>query len=920
MSQDNSSVRDSDYRGAAALGVVSKLGSLFKRRKSAFESVAKPVTGQEKIEWKANFCSGCHQPTCATQVKVVDGVVVEVAGDPKSETNRGALCPRGLSLPMNLYNPYRVKNPLRRTNPKRGLDEDPGWVEISWEEALDTVGEKLREARATDPRSIIYYVGFGFEEARAIRMATAFGTPNTFGTMGPLCPEHFAALHLNGVMLDRLDLERCNYVLLAGRTFGGTFSIASSSTRNLADAVQRGMKIVCVDPKFNREAQFGEWVPIRPGTHVALAASLLYCILHEVNKYDDWWLKVRSNAPYLIPDTEQYLDGVRVFMEDYVRDPETQKPLVWDEETGGAVPFDHAKGETYALTGTYEVNGQKVKTCFQALKDYIVEFTPEWASDLTTIPAAKIREIAGDLVKEARIGEKIELDGYEFPYSPACIDIGRGAVTDNIGTQTYKFYCAINVLLGNSDVPGGMQGCQSMSQLPFLSADKDGILKAQFTMSTQVTGKPFDFPPKGLTPDWLFPAGHTYTPLLPDIILHPEKWYIDYPVKVALVHASNPFGSNANYNEVLEAWQKIPFVASIAYHFDEPTQLADIVLPEDSSLERTNFYRLRRNEKECSDYNRGLMGTLVKRPAVPRVYNTMNCNDIVIELAKRCGALPRLYRQFNEHGLDNMDPLSPAWPKGLSEEYKLDVNGYYSWDEVVERKIKSDYGPNAGFEDFAACAFKPHRLATVKESYNYYYAPDNAIRQPLYYHSQAEIGNNLKKNLERIGVKLPGYDSIDEVVKYYSGFGIWMDTADFGVTEEYPLKVINWKIHFSTTGNQDLVGNPWLQEILDDTDLYMKSILLHPRAAERHKIKEGDEIIVESQWGGKAQGRVHVTNLIHPDALGIGGVFGRRGLHRNPKAKEGAAFNALLSAHPPAIDPVSVSIGNSPRVKIRKIS
>ena len=220
-------------KGVTALGVVDKAISLFKRRSSAFEAVAKPATGHEKVEWKANFCSGCHQPVCAMKVKVVDGVVVEVEGDPNSPTNKGTLCPRGLALPMNLYNPYRVKAPLRRTNPNRSLEEDPGWVEISWEEALNVAGEKLKEARETDPRSILYYTGFGFEESQEW-WAHFLGSPNSLFTMGPLCPEHFAGLHLSGTILDRLDLERCNYVVLAGRTFGGGFSISSSSTRNLA--------------------------------------------------------------------------------------------------------------------------------------------------------------------------------------------------------------------------------------------------------------------------------------------------------------------------------------------------------------------------------------------------------------------------------------------------------------------------------------------------------------------------------------------------------------------------------------------------------------------------------------------------------------------------------------------------------------
>ena len=49
-------------------------------------------------------------------------------------------------------------------------------------------------------------------------------------------------------------------------------------------------------------------------------------------------------------------------------------------------------------------------------------------------------------------------------------------------------------------------------------------------------------------------------------------------------------------------------------------------------------------------------------------------------------------------------------------------------------------------------------------------SPANSIRQPLYFHSQAEIGRKLKENLERVGVKLPGYKSVDELVKNYKKF------------------------------------------------------------------------------------------------------------------------------------------------------
>ena len=61
-----------------------------------------------------------------------------IEGDPSNPISKGKLCACGQSAIYNLYNPYRVLAPMKRTNPKKGLDQDPGWVEISWEEALSS--------------------------------------------------------------------------------------------------------------------------------------------------------------------------------------------------------------------------------------------------------------------------------------------------------------------------------------------------------------------------------------------------------------------------------------------------------------------------------------------------------------------------------------------------------------------------------------------------------------------------------------------------------------------------------------------------------------------------------------------------------------------------------------------------------------
>ena len=71
---------------------------------------------------------------CPNWIWVRDGRVVDLTGDETAVTSRGNLCAKGKSAMQALYHPDRLKYPMKRTNPK---GEDPGWVRISWDEALD---------------------------------------------------------------------------------------------------------------------------------------------------------------------------------------------------------------------------------------------------------------------------------------------------------------------------------------------------------------------------------------------------------------------------------------------------------------------------------------------------------------------------------------------------------------------------------------------------------------------------------------------------------------------------------------------------------------------------------------------------------------------------------------------------------------
>jgi anaerobic selenocysteine-containing dehydrogenase len=76
---------------------------------------------------------------------------------------------------------------------------------------------------------------------------------------------------------------------------------------------------------------------------------------------------------------------------------------------------------------------------------------------------------------------------------------------------------------------------------------------------------------------------------------------------------------------------------------------------------------------------------------------------------------------------------------------------------------------------------------------------------------------------------------------------------------------------------------------------------------------------VESRYG-KSKGRAKLTELIHPEVIGIPGCYGRGTTHMNPLSKEGPPFNVLMTAKDNvALDPLSGTIDVGPKVKIRKI-
>lgn len=844
------------------------------------------------------LCRHCMQGDCATLVHMEDGVVVKVEGRDDVPPNYGSLCPRGNSAIMSLYNPYRVKVPMVRTNPQKGLDVDPRWKEVSWDEALNIVAKELKKVRDEDPRGLVICEGWGERDTiLRIPFRVAFGTPNEIGSHGPLCTVHYATGLIHGNFpVSIVDLEYCEYHITLGRSLGPNFA-TTGGTRKLTKALERGMKLICIDPRCSYEASKGEWIPVRPGTDYAFLLAMAHTMFYEIQTYDREFLINRTNSCYLIGS-----DG------NYKRDEKLNKPLIWDFNTGSAVPFD-TEGASPALEGSYPYHNEILHTAFTLVRDGFITYTPEWAESICTIPAETIRRIAHDFVSHARIGSTIEVDGFVFPFRPVSLNTERNVTNHKGGTYGDLTGKIINMLVGNIEVPGGCLGSGYRGALAIEPGD-DGIMKPGY----EAVPKEFHYPPNHIGLEEFFPNCHTTPHLAVNAILEPEKYYIDYEVKAWFSVGGNPIRMNAEPEKYVKAFQKIPFSVSIAYHMDEPAIMADVLLPEHSFLERLRVAPFYPQHQSISNEVSGLQMIQMRQP-VPTLFNTMHVDDIFMELAERIGIL------YGEDGLNDCINHGEDWiikdhGLNLKDPYKLDLNTRYTLTELFDRQIRSwKFGDGTGFEELNKAGYKAY-WQPKKNFYLYYYYPGNQTKHEFYFQHLKNTGDTLKKNLRANGITFPGVQDENEIFDLYKPIPYWVKNSESNAPSEYDLWAINWKTPYFSSDVGNVVGNPWLAELYK-ADPFEAVICINTETAKKKALKDGDPVTVSSRYGS-IDGIVRTSELFHPDTLGISGGYGGGNKHGNPLNRKGPNFNALISTEIHTLDPVSAGQEMAPKVKIVK--
>jgi len=360
---------------------------------------------QEEGKFVYTACNGtgCHEQ-CFLKTFVKDGKIIRtekgVLGPP--EGVRYGICQKGIENAKFPYLKSRLLHPLKRTG-QRGEGK---FQEISWAQAMDEIGAKLREIRDRHGSEAIavntFYCGYPANWA-ALHVALMYRFIHTFGAT---CFEQeavdsgsfFAAkVDLGSSMrYGRYDvrlLADAKYILIWGSNALGT-TRATATTRNMLEAQEHGAKIVNIGLTYDSTAaKADQFVPVKGGTDVALALAMNRILIEEgLCNYD--YLAKYTVAPFLVRND----NGKFLREADISAGGDPSRYVFWNKEPAEArsvgVKTHTFKDSVPDLTADVTVNGIRCQTAFIKLRDHLVQWTPEYQETLTGVPAGIVRQLA----------------------------------------------------------------------------------------------------------------------------------------------------------------------------------------------------------------------------------------------------------------------------------------------------------------------------------------------------------------------------------------------------------------------------------------------------------------------------------------------------------------------------------------------
>jgi len=255
------------------------------------------VKGAEKLNSKAikgvrkipTYCDLCFWK-CGVIAYVKDGKLWKLEGNPLDPLSKGRLCPRGTGGVGAHYDSERLRSPLIR----KSLRGEEKWVEVTWDEALNYIADKMQKIKNEyGPESIALF-SHGIGGTFIKHLLRAFGSPNETAPSFAQCrgPREVGFELTFGDVVgspERTDIENAKCLVLIGSHIGE--NMHNTQVQEFAKAIEKGASIIVVDPRFSVAASKAKYyLPIKPGTDLALLLAWMGVIVRE-KLYDEEYIK-----------------------------------------------------------------------------------------------------------------------------------------------------------------------------------------------------------------------------------------------------------------------------------------------------------------------------------------------------------------------------------------------------------------------------------------------------------------------------------------------------------------------------------------------------------------------------------------------------------------------------------------------------
>lgn len=280
---------------------------------SEIMSWAAPGSIEGSSEPVPSLCGMCSVG-CPIFGNVTKDGRVKLSGNPAWSGTAGTICARGNAGPSLFKDPDRLQKPLIRVG-ERGAGK---WREATWNEAYAHIAAKMNAIKSTYGPEAMAFTSRK-ETATPIfnQFAKAFGSPNIF-LHTSTCPiARTVTLEATfGSEEYAVDYNNVKYLLSLGRNYFEGIHVAQA--RGVMNAISKGAKLVYVDPRFAiTAAKAQEWLPIKPGTDVALLLGVINVLIKEnlydkafVDKYTSGFEELKTKTASYTPKWAAEITGI----------------------------------------------------------------------------------------------------------------------------------------------------------------------------------------------------------------------------------------------------------------------------------------------------------------------------------------------------------------------------------------------------------------------------------------------------------------------------------------------------------------------------------------------------------------------------------------------------------------------------------